>query len=83
MDIWNIFAITHKIIKEQQIVTDKRKNKFKTRISEKGFDFLKILEKISQSKFCKGDNQNGWKVSFEFIIDSEENYTKILEGKYN
>lgn len=49
---------------------------------EPGFDFLKILEGIQTSSFLKGDNSNGWKVSIEFILESEENYTKILEGKY-
>jgi hypothetical protein len=82
MDLWNVFAISIKLIEQPQRVTPKRTQKFKTRITESGFDFLKILEKIKVSPFLKGDNQNNWKVSIEFILNSEENYTKILEGKY-
>lgn len=82
LDLWNIFAIRAGLIKEPQRSTDKRLNKFRTRIRESGFDFLKILEKIQASGFLKGSNEKGWKVSIEFILDSQENYTKILEGKY-
>lgn len=81
-DAWNLFAIKCNLIKEPQRITDKRRKKFDTRIREQDFDFIKILEKIKSSSFLKGNNNNGWKVSIEFILDSEENYTKILEGKY-
>ena len=83
MDLWNVFAVSQHLIKEQQRITDKRRKKFDTRIKEPAFDFIKILEKIQASKFAKGDNSTGWKVTIEFILDSEENYTKILEGKYD
>jgi hypothetical protein len=83
MDAWNLFAISMKLIKEPQKITNKRRQKFSTRIAEPGFDFLRILEKIKTSHFLKGNNNNNWKVSIEFILDSEENYTKILEGKYD
>lgn len=81
-DAWNIFAISVKLIKQPQTITEKRRKKFSTRINEPGFDFLKILEKIKASSFLKGDNNQNWKVSIEFILESEENYTKILEDKY-
>lgn len=83
MDTWNVFAISMKLIKEPQRPTDARKKKFSTRIAEPGFDFLKILEKIKHSHFLKGNNPSNWKVTIEFILNSEENYTKILEGKYD
>lgn len=83
MDAWNITALALNLIKNPQQITEKRRKKFTTRIAEPGFDFLKILEQIKASSFLKGNNDRGWKVSIEFILDSEENYTKILEGKYD
>lgn len=83
MDLWNVFAVSQHLIKEQQRITDQRRKKFATRIQEPAFDFIKILEKIKASTFLRGNNQNNWKVTIEFILDSEENYTKILEGKYD
>lgn len=83
MDLWNVFAIKQHLIAEPQRITSDRRKKFATRIKESAFDFIKILEKIQASKFAKGDNSTGWKVTIEFILNSEENYTKILEGKYD
>lgn len=82
VDAWNVFALTQKIIDRPSKTTEKRRKKFQLRMSEPGFDFLKILGVIKNSSFLKGDNARNWKVSLEFILDSEENYTKILEGRY-
>ena len=78
---WNVFADTYKL-EQVKLITDERKRKFSTRISEPAFDFFLILKHIKESRFMKGDNANGWKVDFNFIIHSESNYVKILEGKY-
>lgn len=83
MDAWNLFAISMRLIKQPQQITDKRRKKFSTRIMEPGFDFLKILEVIKKSNFLKGNNDRAWKVSIEFILENQENYTKILEEKYD
>lgn len=82
LDLWNIFAIRSKLIKQNQHITDERVRKFNTRIKEPDFDFLKILECIQRSEFAKGNNSTNWKVTIEFILHSQENYIKILEGKY-
>jgi hypothetical protein len=82
IDAWNIFAITHNLIIKPIKVTAYRQKKFETRMREPDFDFLAILQVVKKSKFLRGQNDRGWKVSFEYIIDSEEKYTKILEEKY-
>lgn len=81
VDTWNLFADTYKLQTVEQITT-KRKNKFSTRMREPAFDFFNILKFIKNSPFMKGDNNRGWKVDFNFIIESEDNYVKILEDKY-
>ena len=84
-DAWNIFAINIQLNKEPQTITDKRRKKFNTRIQEPEFKnrFLEILEKIKTSSFAKGDNSRGWKIGIEFILESQENYSKILENRYD
>ncbi len=82
IDLWNIFALTRQLIKQPIRITPKRLKKFNSRIREPGFDFIAVLAAVKKSKFLKGDNDRSWKVGFEFIIESEENYTKILEEKY-
>src|SRR6185437_1690991 len=83
VDLWNIFALRQQIIANPIRITEKRRKKLATRLSEEGFDYIAILQAIKSSAFLKGKGDGGWRVSFEYIIDSEENYTKILEGKYN
>lgn len=82
MDIWNIFAAKQNpklsLLEGASIGRDK---KFKTRIREDSFDFLKILAAISKSDFLKGKD-GGWRVDWTFIFENDTNYLKILEGKY-
>lgn len=78
---WNAFAEMkglNKIIK----LTDKRKSNIKSRLAESDFNFDRILQSIDESDFLKGKNKEGWKVDFDFIFGSKNNYIKILEGKY-
>ena len=44
--------------------------------------FNELFKKIQSSKFLTGDNENGWKASFDWIFDSN-NLIKILEGNYD
>ena len=76
---WNDFAKQNNL---SQIITlsKKRESSVSTRMGEKEFDFEKILAEIKQSDFLKGST--GWKVDFDFVFCSANNYLKILEGKY-
>lgn len=82
VDAWNIFATTYKLSCVEQI-SDGRRKKFLTRIAESGFDFLRILERIKTSPHLKGDNSSNWKCTFDWILENDKNYLKILEGNYN
>lgn len=82
IDLWNIFALTQKLILRPIHITDHRRKKLETRVREPGFDFVAVLQEVKKSNFLQGKNDRQWTVDFEFIVHSEENYTKILEGKY-
>lgn len=45
-------------------------------------DWQAVFGKIAASPFLRGDNQQGWRCDFDFIL-SENNFVKILEGKYD
>ena len=77
---WNNLAEKYslsKIIK----VTEKRTANIQNRIKEEDFDFDKIIEEIENSDFLLG-KKTDWKIDFDFIFSSRNNYVKILEGKY-
>lgn len=41
-----------------------------------------VVEKIDQSNFCTGNNNTGWKATFDWILQPDT-YMKVLEGKYD
>lgn len=79
-DLWNEFAESNNLNKIISL-SDKRKSAIVNRSKEKEFDFQLILDKISNSEFLLGST--GWKVDFDFIFLSKNNYLKIIEGKYD
>lgn len=82
IEIWNTLADRCNLAKVQAF-TDKRKSAVKQRLKEKQFDLLKICEKIVKSDFLLGKNKENWKVTFDFVFLSKNNYVKILEGNYD
>lgn len=79
-DYWNLFAERYSLAKVE-IPTDKRKNKIRLRVHEQAFDFTKIIEKIKLSPTLRGE-RGDWKVTFDWIIENQTNYAKILDGNY-
>jgi hypothetical protein len=51
------------------------------RLNDPKWDLPKIIEAIEAQPFLTGDNDRGWLVSFDWILNSS-NYSKILEGVY-
>lgn len=80
VDAWNVFAQKYELAKVQSI-TDKRKKKLKKRVTENQFEFFAILKAAGAYKFYMGENDRGWKIDFDYIIENEDNYIKILEKK--
>jgi uncharacterized protein YdaU (DUF1376 family) len=81
LSIWNDFAKARNlsaIIK----LSEKRKTGILQRSKEKEFDLQAILDRIDASDFLLGNTKEGWKVDFDWIFCSANNYLKIIEGKY-
>jgi len=77
LDAWNIFAGFQNLSKAKP--TEHRRRKIATRAREPDFDFFRILTSIKQNPDYRGENKSGWRVDFNFIIESEKNYISILE----
>lgn len=86
VDCWNVFVNSTTIktnhLSEVEALNDTRRKKIKTRASESAFDFIKILEKIKKHSQWRGDNSSGWKVDFDWILENDSNYVKIIERNY-
>jgi len=76
-DLWNLFSEKYGTAKVKA-VTETRKKKIKSRASEDSFNFTEILKKASEQKFAL---ESPW-FNFDFLIENDTNYMKVLEGKY-
>lgn len=80
---WNENMANTTIPKVKKI-TAGRSLKIKARIADDFFvsSWDELLAKIKLSPFCCGQNSRGWTVSFDWIIQNDTNYIKVLEGRY-
>lgn len=76
LDYYNLFADKYGKIKQD--ATSSLKKHLKNRLLETEFDFIKILFAVGECEFLKTAN---W-FDLEWILKSDENYKKILNGKF-
>jgi len=76
-DLWNLFSEKYGTAKVKA-ETETRKKKIKIRAGEPNFDFPEILKKATEQKFAL---ESAW-FNFDFLIENDTNYMKVLEGKY-
>ena len=81
LEYWNNFAKSNGLSEIRQL-TPKRINGIKTRQKENGFKMQEIFDCIEKSPFLLGTNGNDWKVDFDWVFCSPNNWLKIVEGKY-
>lgn len=77
---WNAFATKHGLPSVVKL-TDKRRCALKRRLAE-GLDFERVLSEAEKQSFLLGDNQRGWVMTFDFIIERKDAWVKILEHAY-
>ena len=66
-----------------QAMTNLRKKKESRLIETHGEEkFREAVLLAAKSKFCCGDNDRGWKATYDWMISNDENVLKVLEGKY-
>ena len=67
-------------------LTASRRTHVRARLREKGRDldwWRAYLGRIIASPFLIGENDRGWKADFDWATSSEDNVTKVLEGRYD
>jgi SOS-response transcriptional repressor LexA len=77
MDLWNMYA-AKRALPQVETVNETRKRKVARRVQEKAFNFVKILEVMSKSSFLL----ETWPATFDWLVDNDSNYVKVLEGNY-
>lgn len=83
MDIWN-----KKMLWKLRELTPKRKERLNLRLKNLSFknNYEKILDLILESDFLTGrkpsEKHPNFKADFDWITRNDDNYIKVLEGKY-
>ncbi|GBF26687.1 hypothetical protein MnTg02_01728 [bacterium MnTg02] len=64
-------------------LTANRKKHLAARLKEDGLQsWLEALSRIEHSAFLCGENDRRWRVSFDWLTKSPDNFAKVLEGIY-
>ena len=80
-DVWN----SHENLRKIRTMGSGRKKKLATRMREPAFadNWPEIITKVAESAFCTGHNDRGWEADIDWLLENDENYVKVLEGKYD
>lgn len=82
LSAWNRVAQRCDLVEAKKL-TDTRRRKLAARLKSDGLSgWEKALGIIERSPFLRGQNDRGWRADFDFVLN-ENNFTKILEGKYS
>ncbi|MBI4208560.1 MAG: hypothetical protein HY538_02490 [Deltaproteobacteria bacterium] len=79
--LWNEIC---KSLSPVRYVSSNRQRKEQLRLrerDEKGW--REVFQKIETSSFCRGENERGWRASYDWIIANPDNALKVLERKYD
>lgn len=84
-DVSDVVELFHTICKSFPKVvrlSDPRKRAIRARMKAYSMeDFRKLFEAAEASPFLKGENDRGWRATFDWLMN-EQNMTKVLEGAY-
>lgn len=85
---WNSFCDKHPTLTKIKEISEERRRHLKKRFMRESFRaFDKILVAIEEQPFLLNGNPNSekhkdWRISFDWLIENDTNYLKVLEGKY-
>jgi len=83
---WNKFCELRPVFSKIKELSEKRRDKLKKRYGSesfrKAFEDLSLFNAIDKQPFLKGENDRAWKASFDWIIENDTNYLKIIELRY-
>jgi hypothetical protein len=81
LEKWNRIAEKYNLSPVVKI-SKKREAAILARLREIEFNLDSIENEIALSDFLRGKNDRQWKIDFDFVFCSSNNYLKVLEGKY-
>ena len=80
----NLYNDSTKRLPKVKMISKQRESHIKARLKNLELsEWEKVFKKMEESDFCCGVNNRGWTASFDWIISNDNNYVKVLEGRYD
>jgi hypothetical protein len=80
-EIWNLYKGSS--LPEVKSLSRSRMVKCQARAKNITEDeFRTIVQAAASTPFCRGENNRGWKVTFDWLIENDANALKVREGNY-
>lgn len=85
--LFEIYNLHRGFLPEATKLTTERARRCKARLTSNNGAFIErftqAVQRAAASPFCRGESENGWKLTFDFLIANDTNFIKVLEGKYD
>jgi len=83
-EFFDLYNATVTNLPKVRELTDDRESKVRLRLRERPLAVWKdIFERMDRTPFLNGENNRGWRATFDWIIANQTNAAKVLEGKYD
>lgn len=80
LEAWNAMAVRAGVPTAR--MTPERRKKLATFLRRnKADDITEAISAVECTPFCRGENDRGWKASFDFLLQPGS-FTKLIEGTY-
>ena len=86
VDLWN--ETVNGVLPHVRALTPGREKHIKARLvsdaeRQKPEWWVALFKRVAESAFCLGENKHKWRADIDFVIRSEDQIARILEGKYD
>lgn len=82
--IWNEEIVPGSTLAPCRGLSDGRRKHVNARLTKHGLaEVRRTMLKARDSPFCNGQNNRGWVLSFDWLMESPDNFLKVSEGKYD
>lgn len=83
VQLWNEMVVGSKLPPCRGL-SDNRRRHIRARMKDHGIGTIRdAIGKAVVSPFCNGQNDRGWVITFDWLMESADHLLKVYEGKYD
>lgn len=82
--VWNDEIAADSKLPACRGLSDQRRKHIAARLKAHGLcEVRAVMLKAKASAFCNGENDRKWVLTFDWLMESEDHFLKVMEGKYD